>query len=149
MFFNAESDFPFEKGDVIFVCDDGDGVKEFVVRSLSQHGRRLRVALEGISNRDDAAAFTNKIVYISKDNLKHNEDEYYAYQLVGLDVFDTGGKKIGIVDAIFSTGAHDIYSIKDGKEKELLLPAVAEFVKKIDLKGRRIVVHLIGGMEFK
>ncbi len=65
------------------------------------------------------------------------QDEYYVFQLVGLDVERTDGKPLGRVVDVDQGVANDILELDGG----LLLPLVAACVEKVDLEGRRIIVH--------
>jgi len=65
------------------------------------------------------------------------QDEYYVFQLVGLDVERTDGKPLGRVVDVEQGVANDILELDGG----LLLPLVAACVEKVDLEGRRIIVH--------
>jgi 16S rRNA processing protein RimM len=65
------------------------------------------------------------------------EDEYYVFQLVGLDVERTDGRPLGRVVDVTTGVANDILELDGG----LLLPLVAACVEQVDLEGRRIIVH--------
>jgi len=65
------------------------------------------------------------------------EGEYYAFQLVGLEVEETGGQKLGRVTEISSGPANDILELDTG----LALPLVDACVQEVDLAGGRIVVQ--------
>jgi len=64
------------------------------------------------------------------------EDEYYVFELVGLEVVEENGRVLGTVKAVAPGVANDVLELSD----ELLLPMVEECVRSIDLAGRRIVV---------
>ena len=57
------------------------------------------------------------------------------------------GKALGSVKNVLQTGANDVYVIQKDDGRELLVPAIKECVKKIDLEGGRIVLHLLPGLE--
>jgi 16S rRNA processing protein RimM len=65
------------------------------------------------------------------------EGEYYAFQLVGLEVEDTSGVKLGRVTEVSSGPANDVLELDTG----LALPLVDACVRKVDLAGGRIVVQ--------
>ncbi len=68
------------------------------------------------------------------------EDEYYFADLVGCAVFTPDGGPVGHVSSVVHGPAHDWLEIRgDGKE-EALLPFVSEFIREVDMAGRRIVV---------
>jgi len=64
------------------------------------------------------------------------EGEYYAFQLVGLDVIEEGGRRLGQVVAVEPGVANDSIALDSG----LLLPLVEVCVRHIDLAARRILV---------
>jgi len=64
------------------------------------------------------------------------EDEYYAFQLVGLDVVEEGGRELGRVEAVEPGVANDVLALEGG----LLLPLVEACVRDIDLEAKRILV---------
>jgi 16S rRNA processing protein RimM len=73
------------------------------------------------------------------------EGEYYAYQLIGLDVYDDKGGHLGKVAAVLPTGSNDVYVV-EGARGELLLPAIDDVIVEVDMAGRRMVVSLMDGM---
>jgi 16S rRNA processing protein RimM len=64
------------------------------------------------------------------------DDEYYAFQLVGLEVVEETGRVLGTVSAVTPNVANDVLELDSG----VLLPMVEECVRSIDLEGRRIDV---------
>jgi 16S rRNA processing protein RimM len=73
------------------------------------------------------------------------EGQYYTFQLIGLDVVTTEGKRIGQITDIMSTPSNDVY-IVEGKRGEILIPAIEDVVKSIDLKKGKIVIEAIEGL---
>jgi 16S rRNA processing protein RimM len=64
------------------------------------------------------------------------DDEYYAFELVGLEVVEETGRVLGTVSAVTPNVANDVLELDSG----VLLPMVEECVRSIDLEGRRIDV---------
>ena len=64
------------------------------------------------------------------------EDEYYAYQLLGLEVIEEGGRSLGRVEAVHPGPANDAIDLGNG----LLLPLVGACIRSVDLEERRILV---------
>lgn len=71
---------------------------------------------------------------------------YYVADLVGMRVEDETGGYLGRLQAIFPSGAHDLYEVKPESGSAFLVPAVKEFIKQVDLEKRRLVIHLIPGI---
>jgi len=107
---------------------------------------RFVIDLEEINNINKAKSYIGNEIYVKRDILgKLNENEYLLIDLIGLTVISEEGQIIGKILDVMLTGAHDIYVIEhDGKE--IMIPAVDEFVKNIDFEKREIVVKIIEGM---
>ena len=82
-----------------------------------------------------------------KDAVELPEDTYFIVDLLGLEVYTEEGRKLGKVDDIFKTGSNDVYVVKNEEGKQLLLPAIADVIKTIDLQSKKIIVNLIKGLE--
>jgi 16S rRNA processing protein RimM len=64
---------------------------------------------------------------------------------MGLEVENEKGEKLGKVIEVIKNPGNDIYIVKNGKE--LWIPAIKEVVKKIDLKNKKMIIHIIEGLE--
>lgn len=82
-----------------------------------------------------------------KDAVPLPEDTYFIVDLLGLEVYTMEGRMLGKVEDIFKTGSNDVYVVKDSNGKQLLLPAIAEVIKTIDIENKKILVNLIKGLE--
>ena len=72
--------------------------------------------------------------------------EYYHYQLLGLSVTTDQGEHLGEISEVLATGSNDVYVVKSNNGDELLLPALQQVVKDIDLTSGAMLVHLIPGL---
>ncbi len=76
-----------------------------------------------------------------EDRMPLPEDTYYIDDLIGLDVFTDTGEYLGQIEEVILNPANDIYRVG-----EILIPAVSEFVREIDLVARRVTIHPIPGL---
>ena len=74
------------------------------------------------------------------------EDTYYIVDLIGLDVYSDKNEYLGKIEDVFPTGSNDVYVVKDNLGKQILIPAIAEVVKKVDLKNKKMVIKIIPGL---
>ena len=51
------------------------------------------------------------------------------------------------MDDIYNSGANDIYVIKAENGKQILLPAIKDVIKQVDLEQEKIIVHLLRGLD--
>jgi len=100
------------------------------------------VRLEGISDRDAAAALTLAEVRVPRAALPAlGAGEYYVEDVVGCAVSDENGRALGIVTNTFWNGAHDVGTLVDVDGRERLLPLVPDFVLEVDAPGRKMRVR--------
>ena len=121
--------------------------KEKEIEEVKYHKEMVLIKFKGIENPEQANILRNSYLVIDRENEKPLEEgTYYIVDMIGLEVYTEEGKKIGILDDIFNSGSSDIYVVKDELGKQILLPAIEEVIKKIDMKERKMIVHLIPGL---
>lgn len=74
------------------------------------------------------------------------EDTYYIADIVGLDVYTIKNEYVGKVKDIIQTGPNEVYIIKDKNKKEIMIPAVKQFIPTISLDEKKIIINPIEGM---
>ena len=72
--------------------------------------------------------------------------EYYHYQLVGLAVVTDQGEDLGTLQEVLVTGSNDVYVVQSTSGEEILLPAISQVIKELDLPAGRMLVHMIDGL---
>lgn len=96
-----------------------------------------------ISNREGAEALFGCRLLVPETSLPTLPDgEYYIDQLVGLTVVTEAGQYLGKLTEVITTPANDVYSTSAGA----LIPAVAAFIKTIDLTAGRMTVADMPGL---
>ena len=121
--------------------------KEYEIEEVKYRKEMVLIKFKGIENPEQANILRNSYLVIDRENEKPLEEgTYYIVDMIGLEVYTEEGKKIGILDDIFNSGSSDIYVVKDELGKQILLPAIEEVIKKIDMKERKMIVHLIPGL---
>lgn len=123
-----------------------DGKRSFTVKLTRPVTGGLGARLSGVATREDAEALKGATLWAPRDALPSlPDDEFYHADLIGLEVFDTGGVPLGRVRAIFDHGAGDILEVI-GKE-QLLLPFTRAVVPTVDLTAGRIIADPPGSDE--
>jgi 16S rRNA processing protein RimM len=115
------------------------------VRSASVHKNAVLVSFEGIDDLDGAVALRNKIVYIRREDAALESGEHFITDLIGFKAVDAEtGDALGTITEILPLSPHNIYMIKGARE--ILVPAVPEFVREIDVSAGRVLFKLIEGL---
>ena len=97
------------------------------IREGKRHGKAVIVLLEGVEDRDQAAALIGCDIAIARDALPKVEDgSYYWADLEGMRVVHRDGSELGRVAYLMETGANDVL-VTEG-ERERLIPFIAEKV---------------------
>lgn len=134
-----------ELKDVILTSPDGNDVK-CKVNSVRYHKGCALLCFEGCSTIDEAKRLINWSVRIPKDLARElPSGRYYWSDLIGITVHSDAGFLVGEIIDVFSTGSNDVFVIK-GRKKELLIPATLEIVKDVDVKNKRMTIHIIKGL---
>lgn len=104
-----------------------------------RHGQMVVARLDGVDDRDSAAALSHGEVSVPRSELAPaGEHEFYRADLVGLDVVTTDGHPLGRVDHFVETPANAVMVLVG--ERERWLPLVPRHLKSVDLDARRVVV---------
>lgn len=116
------------------------------IETTRLHKGQILLKLRGIESIDDADTLRNALVQIrSSEAVRLPENEYYIHDLIGCEVVSVSGRTFGLLRNVLRGSANDVYQIGEGKT-EILLPAIREVVKQVDLANRRIVVSPTPGL---
>ncbi|MBI3925812.1 MAG: 16S rRNA processing protein RimM [Armatimonadetes bacterium] len=132
------TDFPerFDETERVYLFRDEAGpARELEVESARLHHGRILLKLCGIESSEAVESVRNFFVAVHEDELVElEEDEYWHFQLEGLEVRDAAGVVLGRLESIVSTPAHDLYLVRTDRG-ELLIPAISRYVLDIDLEA--------------
>ncbi len=141
------TDAPEERLRVGAVVYLGERRIRAIVRSTRWNREILLIAFEEYPDRTAVEALRNQRVYLPADSLPPlDEDEVYAYRLLGLRVVTEEGKVLGTLREILETGANDVYLVETPEGGEILLPDIAEVILKIDPEAGEMRVRLLEGL---
>jgi 16S rRNA processing protein RimM len=126
-----------------------EGEDEQIVLSVEdakQHKKAVLVKFKGRDRIEDVEDLVGLTLYVNKEDLPPLEEgEYYWHQLIGMEVRTDTGKPVGTLEKILDTGSHDVYVVRKG-ERETLIPAVRDVIQKVDVAGKRMIIHAIEGL---
>ena len=120
-----------------------EGGKKLTVKNARFQKRMILVTTKEVTSMNEAELLRDKNIYIKAEDLPElEEDEFYVADLVGIPVYDMEGNQIGTFKDSLSTGSNDVYIIAVPGAKDILVPALKEYFKEINLAEKRIVVKL-------
>lgn len=121
--------------------------KEYQIEEVKYHKNMVLIKFKGIETPEDANLLRESYLLIDRSKEEPLEDgNYYIVDMIGIEVYSDKGELLGNLEDIFNTGSNDIYVVKDNQGKQILLPAISEVIKQIDIEKRKITVHLLPGL---
>ena len=138
----------FEKLKAIYVVQK-KGMTTYEIQGVRYHKGFVLLKFKGVEDMNAAELLKGSLLKIErKDSLPLKKDEYYISDLFGLQVYTEEERYLGELVDIIETGSNDVYVIKkEDREKDLLLPAIKQVIKVVDIEGKRMSVHLLEGLE--
>lgn len=142
----AEDNTIFERLPKVFLKRKSE-IIEKKIQKVGYNKNQVILKFEDCNSIDEAETLRNYYLLVKRTDLEElPEGVYYIADLIGLEVYTEEGELLGKVDDIYSTGANDIYVVKDEMGKQKLLPGIDEVIKETNLKEGKIIVHLIEGL---
>ncbi len=141
------TDFPDRFLDLkeIHVSDRGAWEKMAIELTQIVSDRPL-IKFVGIDTREDAARLTNRDLAVKSDQLVElPPDMHYVFELIGCEVVELNTeRRLGEITDVKKYPANDVYLVRTDSGREILYPAVADFVAEIDIEARKVVVRDTG-----
>ena len=117
--------------------------KSFPIEQGKEHGAGIIVKLAGIDTRTQAEALNKATIWVPVSDLAQlSKDEYYWYQLIGLNVETIEGQSLGIIEHLIETGANDVLVVTNiANKQQILIPYIrGKVVKQVDLDQKLMIV---------
>ncbi|MBD5133634.1 MAG: 16S rRNA processing protein RimM [Clostridiales bacterium] len=118
--------------------------KPIRVTSSRVHKGSVIAKLDGVDTVEQAMILKGKTVQIRRSDAKLPEGAFFLADIIGLDVVDEAGSRLGTLKEVLSPSHQQVYVVEG--EREILIPAVPEFILETNIKDGYIRVRLIEGM---
>jgi 16S rRNA processing protein RimM len=142
----AETLAIFEPGRRLHAVAADGRRRELTIAQIKAHTRGALIALREITGREQAQALVGANLFVDRSELPEpTDDSHYWIDLIGLRVYSVQGEYLGQLASIIETGSNDVYVVKNN-EQEILIPALASVVRKIELDRGRMEVDLPEGL---
>lgn len=137
----------FEALKTIYIEKDKT-LQEFSIEKVKYSKQSVLLKLQGIDTIEQAQQYRNCYLKIKREDARQlPQDTYFIVDLIGIKVFTEEEKFLGELQDVFPTGSNDVYVVKQNNGKQILLPAIGEVVKKVDLINKKMIVHLLPGLQ--
>jgi len=130
--------------DKVYVGDESPVL--FEVEGARVHKGRPLLKLAGCDSREQAQKLSGKLLQVPEDEaIPLEEDEYFLFQLLGLEVETVEGERLGTLTEVIETGANNVFVVS-GEVGELLLPDIPEVISEIDFEQNKMRVLPFPGL---
>lgn len=137
----------FELLEKVYLEDLKGKTSTYTIKSVKYLNKFVLLALAEVTDMDAAMALRQSIIKIPRSQaLPLEQDEFYISDLVGIEVYDDLGQKIGPLKEIIFTGSNDVYVVDNGTKNGLLLPAIKQCIKSIDVANNKMIVTVLEGL---
>lgn len=141
--FDPASEVLFEIERLKLKLKDGSEREYGIVEVLEAPGGDLRVVLEGVDERRQAEKLVGSTVFAFREDVDAPEEgAFFQGDLLKLKALDEAGTELGIIEEIWNTGPVPNLVVRGGPQGEILVPFAEDFVVKVDLAARTIVLKV-------
>ena len=125
--------------------DEAQAVKHAVLSVRMTHSAVV-VKLKDIESRTAADERRGQFLFVPpKDAIVPRKGSYFIHDIVGMNVVTESGEKVGTVQEVMQLPAHDVWVVAAG-EKEILIPAIKEVIRSVDMERRAVVIRPLEGL---
>jgi len=121
----------FEERGYAYADAAGETRIEYTVERIDPPYMFIRI--KGVETRNDAEKYEGVFLYLDRSELEElPEGEYYIADLIGLEVMDGEGGRLGRITDVLQHGAADVYVVKG--ERDFMFPALKRVIRDVDVK---------------
>lgn len=130
------------------ILDTGKEQLALEITQVKYFKNLVILKFKDIDNINDVERYKGKGLFVTRENaVKCEKDEYFIADLIGIRVLSEDGQEIGELTDVIQTGANDVYVVKRSGKKDLLLPAIRDCIRKVDMTERVMQVVVLPGLD--
>ena len=129
------------------ILDTGKEQLELEVAGARFFKNLVILKFKGIDNINDVEQYRQKSLYVTRENaVPLGKNEYFIADLIGLKVVSDEGEELGDLSDVLQTGANDVYVVSKENTPDLLIPAIRDCIRQVDIENGTMQVHLLAGL---
>mgnify|MGYP004592810293 FL=1 len=129
------------------ILDTGKEQIELEVAGARFFKNLVILKFKGIDNINDVEQYRQKSLYVTRENaVPLGKNEYFIADLIGLKVVSDEGEELGDLSDVLQTGANDVYVVSKENTPDLLIPAIRDCIRQVDIENGTMQVHLLAGL---
>lgn len=123
-----------------------NNIHELQIEEVKFSKNLVLIKFKGIETIEQAEELRNLYLQAKRSDIKLEEGAHFIVDLIGLEVYTEEGILLGKLKKVLQPGANDVYIVEDEAKKEILLPAIPDVIKKIDIANNKMIVKLLKGL---
>ncbi|GMQ56928.1 ribosome maturation factor RimM [Vallitalea sediminicola] len=136
----------FELLDYVYI-DNNKSLEKYTIKNIKYFKNMIIIKFEELQDMTSAEKLKQSMVKIPRElALPLEDDEYYVQDLMDIKVSTDDCKYLGTIKDIIFTGSNDVYVIETEDKKEILIPALKQCIKQIDMNSKTMIVSLLEGL---
>ena len=129
------------------LLDTGKELCELEIERVKYFKQYVILKFRDVDNINDIEPYKGKSLYVTREfAVPLEENEYYIADLMGMEVSLEDGTFFGTLKDVMETGANDVYVIETEERKEVLVPAIKDCIKAVDVEKGKMTIHLLDGL---
>lgn len=129
------------------IMDTGREKKILTIEHVKFFKNMVILKFKEFNHINDVEKYRKKELFVTRDQaVPLGENEYFIADLIGLSAVSDEGEELGKLSDVISSAANDIYVITKEGAPDLLVPAIKQCIKKVDMERGSIEIHLLKGL---
>lgn len=129
------------------ILDTGKETMPLEIQSVKFFKQFVILKFKGIDNINDIEKYKRCSLYVTREHaVALEEDEYFIADMIGMEVCTEDGNIFGTLKDVIETGANDVYVIENVEHGEVLVPAIKECIRSVDIEKGQMMIHLMDGL---
>ena len=129
------------------ILDTGKETMPLEIQSVKFFKQFVILKFKGIDNINDIEKYKRCSLYVTREHaVALEEDEYFIADMIGMEVCTEDGNIFGTLKDVIETGANDVYVIENAEHGEVLVPAIKECIRSVDIEKWQMMIHLMDGL---
>ena len=124
------------------ILDTGKETMPLEIQSVKFFKQFVILKFKGIDNINDIEKYKRCSLYVTREHaVALEEDEYFIADMIGMEVCTEDGNIFGTLKDVIETGANDVYVIENAEHGEVLVPAIKECIRSVDIEKGQMMIH--------
>ena len=129
------------------ILDTGREHKILEIEGVKFFKNQVILKFKGYDNINDIEKYLKKDLLVDREHaVELGENENFIADLIDMEVVTDEGKVLGMLTDVIETGANDVYAVKTPEGKEILLPAIRDCIRDVNVDEKRMTVHVMEGL---